>query len=86
MCLRTLIPPSDANFAACIGAFRHLSPSFMCIGILPFKPRLIQSRFLPNLLESCGLRCALEGCASPTKFVIAIQVNNYSVGNQEFRI
>jgi hypothetical protein len=53
----------------------------MCIGILPFKPRLIRSRSLPNLLESRGPHCALEGRASPNKFVTAIQVNNYLVGN-----
>jgi hypothetical protein len=53
----------------------------MCIGILPFKPQLIQSRPLPNLHESRGPHCALEGCASPSKFVIATQVNNYLVGN-----
>jgi hypothetical protein len=53
----------------------------LAIGISPFKPRLIQSRSLPNLLESRSPLCALEGHASPNKFVTAIQVNNYSVGN-----
>jgi hypothetical protein len=53
----------------------------MCIWILPFKPRLIRSISLPNILESRGPRCALEGRASLDKFVTAIQVNNYSVGN-----
>jgi hypothetical protein len=86
ICPRTLIPPFDANIAACIGSSRHLSPSWMCIGILPFKPRLIWSKSLPNLLESCGPYCALEGCASPNKFIIAIQVNNYLVGNKDIRI
>jgi hypothetical protein len=58
----------------------------MCIGILPFKPQLIQSRSLPNLLESRDRRCAPEGRASPTKFVTTIEVNNYSVGNWDIRI
>jgi hypothetical protein len=53
----------------------------MCIRILLFKPRLIRFRSLPNLLESRGPRCALEGRASHNKFITAIQVNNYLVGN-----
>jgi hypothetical protein len=53
----------------------------MCIGILPFKPQLIRSRSVPNIHESSGPCYALEGRASPNKFVTAIQVNNYSVGN-----
>jgi hypothetical protein len=46
----------------------------MCIGILPFKPLQIHSRSLPNLLESRSPCCALEGRASPNKFVTTIQV------------
>jgi hypothetical protein len=53
----------------------------MCIGILPFKPRLIPYRSLPNLLESRDPCCALEGRASPIKFYYNLQVSNYSVGN-----
>jgi hypothetical protein len=77
-----MIPHSDANFAACIGAFGHLRPSWMCIGILSFKTLLIRSRSLPNILESHCPHCSLEGHTSPKKFVTAIQVNNYSVGDQ----
>jgi hypothetical protein len=42
----------------------------MCIGIFPFKPRLIRSSSLPNLLESYGPKADspiwLGGAAGPT--------------------
>ena len=49
MCCLNIIPPSDASFAACMGAFGILFPLAITNGILLFKPWHILSKYLPIL-------------------------------------
>lgn len=57
-CYLSMIPPSEASFAACIGASSLLSPSFITTVILVPRPLVMLSSSMPILAPRC-LTCVL---------------------------